>query len=81
MRSPRLLACVNELSLPRATTSIQSTGSGRVAPPGTDKPPAYLLRLFGIHQRFHRYVPRFDYLSGASNHIADALSRDFHLTW
>ena len=47
----------------------------------TDKPPAYLLRLFGIHQRFHRYVPRFDYLSGTSNHIADALSRDFHLTW
>ena len=37
-------------------------------------PPAYLLRLFGIHQRKHRYIPRFDYISGASNHIADALS-------
>ncbi len=24
--------------------------------------PAYLLRLFGHHQRFNRYVPRFDYL-------------------
>ena len=47
----------------------------------TDKPPAYLLRLFGMHQRYHRYVPRFDYLSGPSNHIADALSRDFHLSW
>eukprot|EP00804_Cyclotella_cryptica_P008355 CCRYP_018334-RB/>CCRYP_018334-RB protein AED:0.28 eAED:0.28 QI:0/0/0/1/0/0/2/0/291 len=47
----------------------------------SDKPPAYLLRLFGIHQHFHRYVPRFDYISGASNHIADALSHDFHLTW
>eukprot|EP00804_Cyclotella_cryptica_P023819 CCRYP_011179-RB/>CCRYP_011179-RB protein AED:0.21 eAED:0.21 QI:0/0/0/1/0/0/2/0/291 len=47
----------------------------------SDKPPAYLLGLFGIHQRFHRYVPRFDYISGASNHIADALSCDFHLLW
>ena len=47
----------------------------------TNSAPAYLLRLFGIHQRHHRYVPRFDYLSGASNHVADALSRDFHLSW
>jgi hypothetical protein len=46
----------------------------------TNSPPAYLLRLFGIHQRFHRYVPRFDYLAGLSNHVADALSRDFHLS-
>jgi hypothetical protein len=42
---------------------------------------SYLLRLFGIHQRVHRYMPRFDYISGASNHVADALSRDFHLPW
>ena len=45
------------------------------------KPPAHLLRLFGIHQRIHRYVPRFDYISGPSNHVPDALSRDFHLSW
>jgi hypothetical protein len=50
-----------------------STTSGKV--------PAHLLRLFGIHQRYHRYVPRYDYLSGPSNPIADALSRDFHLSW
>ena len=46
----------------------------------TDKVPAYLLRLFGIHQRFHRYVPRHDYLSGSSNPLADDASRLFHLT-
>ena len=40
----------------------------------TDKVPAHLLRLFGIHQRFHRYIPRHDYLAGPSNPIADALS-------
>ena len=47
----------------------------------SDTPPAYLLRLFGIHQRIHRYIPRFDYISGSSNHIADALSRQFDKPW
>jgi len=47
----------------------------------TDKVPAHLLRLFGIHQRYHRYVPRHDYQSGVSNQVADACSRDFHLCW
>ena len=47
----------------------------------TEKAPAHLLRLFGIHQRFHRYVPRHDYIPGPSNPIADALSRDFEMSW
>ena len=47
----------------------------------TEKVPAHLLRLFGIHQRFHRYVPRHDYIPGESNPIADALSRDFEMSW
>jgi len=47
----------------------------------TDSVPAYLLRLFGIHQRYHRYVPRFDYIAGESNVVADTLSRHFHLSW
>ncbi|GFH55146.1 hypothetical protein CTEN210_11622 [Chaetoceros tenuissimus] len=34
-----------------------------------------LLRLFGIHQRFHRYVPRHDYISGPSNPLADDSSQ------
>ena len=46
----------------------------------TDSVPAYLLRLFGLHQRYHRYVPWFDYISGKSNLVADSLSRDFHLS-
>ena len=46
----------------------------------TEKCPAHLLRLFGFHQRYHRYVPRHDYLSGPSNPLADASSRLFHLT-
>ena len=45
----------------------------------TEKSPAYLLRLFGIHQRFHRYVPRHDYIPGKSNPMADDSSRLFHL--
>jgi hypothetical protein len=47
----------------------------------TNSPPAYLLRLFGMHQRIQRYIPRFDYISGPSNHIADALSRQFNKSW
>jgi hypothetical protein len=47
----------------------------------TNSPPAYILRLFGMHQRYHRYVPRYDYISGVSNPVADALSRRFDLPW
>ena len=46
----------------------------------TSSVPAYLLRLFGIHQRFHRYVPRHDYEPGKVNAIADDASRLFHLS-
>ena len=46
----------------------------------TEACPAHLLRLFGIHQRYHRYVPRHDYLSGPSNPLADASSRLFTLS-
>jgi hypothetical protein len=45
----------------------------------TEKAPAHLLRLFGIHQRAHRYVPRHDYIPGKSNPLADDASRLFHL--
>ena len=45
----------------------------------TASAPAYLLRLFGIHQRCYCYIPRFDYVVGLSNHIADAMSHNFHL--
>ena len=58
-----------------ATLYWQRKGSATSA-----KPPAYLLRLFGIHQRYHRYVPRHDYISGVSNPMADDISRLFHLT-
>lgn len=61
--------------------NLSTTFWERKGSTSSDKPPAYLLRLFGIHQRIHRYIPRFDYISGASNHIADVLSRDFHLPW
>lgn len=61
--------------------NLNTTFWERKGSTSTDKPPAYLLRLFGLHQRYHRYVPRFDYISGPSNPVADALSRDFCLSW
>ena len=37
--------------------------------------PAHLLRLQAMHQRFHRYVPRVDFVSGVNNLISDRPSR------
>ena len=72
---------VRERTLLSKTDNLNTLFWQRKASSTTDKVPAYLLRLFGIHQRFHRYVARHDYLPGPSNPVADALSCDFHLTW
>ena len=53
-----------------ATLFWQRRGSATTA-----APPAHLLRLLGMHQRFHRYVPRHDYIPGPSNPMADDASR------
>ena len=42
--------------------------------------PAHLLRLQAMHQRFHRYVPRVDFVSGVDNLISDRPSRSADLT-
>ena len=47
----------------------------------TTNAPAHLLHLFGIHQRFHRYFPMYDDLSGPFNPVVDALAHDFELFW
>ena len=50
--------------------NLNTTFWERKGSTSTDSAPAYLLRLFGIHQRYHRYVPRFDYIAGSSNYVA-----------
>jgi len=74
----KLLTSGSALSFPKPTILPPSTSNKGSTT--TNKVPASLLCLFGIHQCFHRYVPRHDYLSGLSNPIADALSQDFHLS-
>jgi len=46
----------------------------------TSGPAAYLLRLQSYHQRFHRYVPRHDFLSGERNVMSDDASRLLELS-
>ena len=60
--------------------NLNTTLWGRKGSTTTNSPSAYLLRLFRIHQRYHDYVPRFDYIAGRSNHVAYALSCEFHLS-
>ena len=45
----------------------------------TTAPPAHLLRLQALQQRYHRYVPRHDYIPGPANEMADVCSRAWHL--
>ena len=72
---------VQERTVLRKTDNLNTLFWSRAGSATTDKVPTHLLCLFGIHQRFHRYIPPHDYLAGPSNPIADALSRDFNLEW
>ena len=42
--------------------------------------PAHLLRLQEMHQRFHCYAPRVDFVSGVDNLISDRRPRSTELT-
>ena len=42
--------------------------------------PDHLLRLQAMHQKFHRYVPHIDFVSGANNLISDRPSCSSDLT-
>ena len=42
--------------------------------------PAHLLRLQSMHQHFHRYVPRIDFVSGVDNLISERTYRSSDLT-
>ena len=46
----------------------------------TQGPASYLLRNQAIHQRYHRYVDRHDFLAGIKNPMADDASRLFDLS-
>jgi len=46
----------------------------------TTAPPAHLLRLQAYHQRYHRYLPLHDYITGTRNTMSDDASRLTHLS-
>ena len=72
---------VRECTVLNKTDNLNTLFWKRKGSTTTDKVSAHLLCLFGIHQRFHRYVPRHDYQPGLSNPVDDACSRNFHLSW
>jgi hypothetical protein len=71
---------VRERTIVSKTDNLATMFWQRKGSTTTDQAPAHLLRLFGIHQRYHRYVPRHDYIPGPSNPMADDASRLFHLS-
>jgi len=46
----------------------------------SDSAAAYLLRVNSLHQRYHRYLGRYNHISGPANSMADDSSRLFHLS-
>ena len=70
---------IRERTVLSKTDNLATLFWQRKASTSSDRVPAYLLRLFGIHQRHHSYVPRHDYLAGPSNPLADDSSRLFQL--
>ena len=71
---------VRERTLNNKTDNLATMFWQRKGSASTDKAPAHLLRLHGIHQRLHRYVARHDYMPGPSNPMADDASRLFNLS-
>lgn len=65
------------LTMSDNTPAVAWQGKGSTT---TTKAPAYLLRLQALHQRFHRYHPRFSHIPGLSNAMADDCSRLWHLS-
>ena len=68
---------VRERTVVARTDNLSTLFWQRKGSTTTSKCTAAILRLFGIHQRHHRYVPRHDYLPGTANIFADLLSRRF----
>ena len=71
---------VRERTILSKGTNLNTTLCKRKGSTAYDLSPAYLLRLFGMYQYFHRYVLWFNYITGFSNHVTDAISRDIQLT-
>jgi hypothetical protein len=71
---------VRERTIRNKTDNLAALFWARKGSATTTKPPAYLLRMLALHQRYHRYVPLHDYLPGHLNSMADDASRLWHLS-
>ena len=71
---------IRERTVVRKTDSLNTMFWERKGSCTINYSPACLLRLFGIHQRHHRYTYRHEYQPGVSNKMADDSYRLFHLS-
>ena len=71
---------IRERTVLNRTDNLNTLFWSRKGSATTSSVPAHLLRLMSIHQRYHRYLPRHDYLPGKLNTFADDASRLAHLS-
>jgi hypothetical protein len=71
---------VRERTIKDSTDNMATMFWSRKGSVTTTGPPAKLLRIAAIHQRFHRYVALKDFLAGHRNRMADDASRLNHLS-
>jgi hypothetical protein len=71
---------VREATIHNLTDNTATMYWQRKGATSTTGPASRLLRIQSLHQRHHRYVPSFDYITGEANAMSDNCSRRWDLT-
>lgn len=72
---------IQEHTVLSKTDNLSTLFWQRMASTLSNKVPPRLLWLFGIHQRYKHKVLQHSHISSKLNHVANALLRDFFVSW